>query len=69
MNLYQNEEVLPTFFQELPIIISQLGPENVFVSVYENNSDDKTQELLALRTLFPCLRLTHIGFLNDRVGA
>lgn len=49
MNLYQNEEILPTFFQELPIIINQLGAENVFVSVYENNSDDKTQELLGIR--------------------
>lgn len=49
MNFYQNEEILPTFFQELPIIINQLGPENVFVSIYENNSDDKTQELLGIR--------------------
>ncbi|KAF8320409.1 hypothetical protein DL93DRAFT_2074035 [Clavulina sp. PMI_390] len=48
MNLYQNEEVLPTFFQELPIILEQLGPENVYVSIYENNSEDKTQELLGL---------------------
>lgn len=51
MNLYQNEDVLPTFFQELPIIINRLGPRNVFVSIYENNSEDKTQELLGLRML------------------
>jgi alpha-1,3-mannosyltransferase len=51
MNLYQNEEVLPTFFQELPIIINHLGPRNVFVSIYENNSEDKTQKLLGLRAL------------------
>lgn len=50
MNLYQNEEVLPNFFQELPIILNQLGPQNVFVSIYENNSEDKTQELLKLCT-------------------
>jgi alpha-1,3-mannosyltransferase len=49
LNLHQNEGVLPTFFQELPIVLHQLGPQNVFVSVYENGSEDKTQVLLGLR--------------------
>lgn len=52
MNLYNNEDVLPTFFQELPIVINHLGSRNIFVSIYENNSEDKTQELLGLRASY-----------------
>jgi len=52
MNLYQNEDVLPTFFQEFPIVINHLGSRSVYVSIYENNSEDKTQELLGLCELY-----------------
>lgn len=57
INFYNNEEVLPTFFQELPLLLHHLGPHQVFVSVYENGSDDKTPELLKL-----CMFLTALFF-------
>ncbi|KZV65968.1 glycosyltransferase family 69 protein, partial [Peniophora sp. CONT] len=47
-NLYNNEDVLPTFFQELPLLLRYLGPANVYISVYENGSTDKTPHLLQL---------------------
>ena len=46
MNFYNNEGVLPTFFQELPILLEHLGPTTVYVSIYENESSDRTPELL-----------------------
>ncbi|KAI0317050.1 cryptococcal mannosyltransferase 1-domain-containing protein [Amylostereum chailletii] len=47
-NFYNNEDVLPTFFQELPILLHHLGPKHVYVSIYENGSTDKTGSLLIL---------------------
>ncbi len=52
MNFYDNEQVLPTFFQELPILLDHLGPRQVYVSIYENGSSDMTPELLRKRTSF-----------------
>ena len=52
MNFYNNEEVLPTFFQELPILLEHLGPRQVYVSIYENGSSDRTPELLHERRYF-----------------
>ncbi|KZV75509.1 glycosyltransferase family 69 protein [Peniophora sp. CONT] len=46
MNLHDNEEVLPTFFQEMPRLLDFLGPERVFISIYENGSSDRTPRLL-----------------------
>ncbi|KAI0314893.1 cryptococcal mannosyltransferase 1-domain-containing protein [Amylostereum chailletii] len=46
INLYNNEDVLPTFFQEFPLLIERLGRHRVYISIYENNSKDKTVELL-----------------------
>ncbi|VDB99758.1 unnamed protein product [Peniophora sp. CBMAI 1063] len=46
MNLHDNEEVLPTFFQEIPKLLDFLGPERVFISIYENGSSDRTPRLL-----------------------
>ncbi|OMJ27111.1 Alpha-1,3-mannosyltransferase CMT1 [Smittium culicis] len=46
MNLYNNEENIPYITQELTLVLKHLGPENVFLSIYENNSDDKTKDLL-----------------------
>jgi Cryptococcal mannosyltransferase 1 len=48
INFHNNEDVLPTFFQELPQVLRHVGPHQVFVSVYENGSDDKTPDLLKL---------------------
>ncbi|SRR5258708_742539 len=52
INLYNNEQVLPTFYQELPILLEHLGPQQVYVSIYENGSSDMTPELLHKRTSF-----------------
>jgi alpha-1,3-mannosyltransferase len=49
VNFFNNEAVLPTFFQELPVLIRHLGPARVFVSVFENGSSDRTPEMLAMR--------------------
>jgi alpha-1,3-mannosyltransferase len=57
INFYNNEKVLPTFFQELPILLRHLGPERVFVSVYENGSKDRTHEMLAMSTWHICVYL------------
>lgn len=46
MNLYNNEAVIPFMIRELARLIDFLGIENVFISVYENGSKDKTPELL-----------------------
>ncbi|KZV72337.1 glycosyltransferase family 69 protein [Peniophora sp. CONT] len=48
MNFYNNEYVLPTFFQEFPHVVRRIGAERVFVSIYENGSEDKTAELLGM---------------------
>ena len=42
MILYNNQNVLPTFMQELPRLIGLLGRDRVFVSIYENGSTDLT---------------------------
>ena len=46
MNFWNNEYVLPVFFQEFPNIVRRLGAGRIFVSIYENGSDDKTPEFL-----------------------
>lgn len=43
---YNNEVVLPYWSQSMLSAIRYLGPENVFVSVVESYSHDKTPELL-----------------------
>ncbi|KAI0035524.1 cryptococcal mannosyltransferase 1-domain-containing protein [Vararia minispora EC-137] len=48
INFYQNQEVIPTFFQEFPGIVERLGRKRVYVSIYENGSEDKSQQLLRL---------------------
>ncbi|TFK23846.1 hypothetical protein FA15DRAFT_620269 [Coprinopsis marcescibilis] len=45
-NLYNSEKVLPTWTKELNLLIDHIGQQNVFVSIYESNSADATQELL-----------------------
>ncbi|PIL26876.1 hypothetical protein GSI_11056 [Ganoderma sinense ZZ0214-1] len=43
---HQNEEVLPYWTQTMIDTITYLGPDNVFVSVVENYSTDRTPDLL-----------------------
>ncbi|OMH85676.1 Alpha-1,3-mannosyltransferase CMT1 [Zancudomyces culisetae] len=45
-NLHNNEEILPQFMQELLRVFEFLGFENVYMSIYENGSTDKTKEML-----------------------
>ncbi|CAE6393150.1 unnamed protein product [Rhizoctonia solani] len=42
INLLQNEELMPTLTRELIALIRVLGPDRVFVSIYENASMDLT---------------------------
>jgi len=48
MDFYDSEHILPTFFQELPILLQHLGPQNVYISIFENGSSDTTPKLLNL---------------------
>lgn len=45
-NLYNSEKILPRYTTTLLQFIEDVGPENVFVSIYENNSKDHTQQML-----------------------
>ncbi|OMJ16953.1 Alpha-1,3-mannosyltransferase CMT1 [Smittium culicis] len=46
MNLFNNEEIISYYIQELALVIKFLGAENVFLSIYENGSVDKTAEII-----------------------
>jgi hypothetical protein len=50
LTLRNNEEMLHHTLYELLHTIARLGPSNVFVSVFENNSKDKTPQFLAFFT-------------------
>ncbi|KAF8674516.1 hypothetical protein RHS04_07154 [Rhizoctonia solani] len=57
INLLQNEELMPTLTRELVALIRVLGPDRVFVSIYENASMDLT--VMHLRLL--CKVLDALG--------
>ncbi|CAE6447673.1 unnamed protein product [Rhizoctonia solani] len=57
INLLQNEELMPTLTRELVALIRVLGPDRVFVSIYENASMDLT--IMHLRLL--CQVLESLG--------
>lgn len=44
--LHNSEPVLPHYQRSLMQLVKELGPENVFVSIYENDSTDKTPAIL-----------------------
>ncbi|OLY81346.1 Alpha-1,3-mannosyltransferase CMT1 [Smittium mucronatum] len=46
MNLFNNEETIPYLILELMQLFKFLGSENIFLSIYENGSVDKTKDLL-----------------------
>ncbi|GAC93933.1 glycosyltransferase [Pseudozyma hubeiensis SY62] len=46
-NLYNSEEILPTYASSLKTLIRTLGTDNVFVSIYESHSTDQTKSMLA----------------------
>ncbi|WFD08247.1 hypothetical protein MVES1_003619 [Malassezia vespertilionis] len=45
-NLHNSEAILPHYTNSLFRFINMMGPSNVYVSIYENNSKDRTQEML-----------------------
>jgi alpha-1,3-mannosyltransferase len=45
-NLYNSAKVLPSWTKNMKLIIKHIGPSNVFISIYESNSQDGTQEML-----------------------
>lgn len=45
-NLYNSGSLLPIWTRELTLLIDHLGRQNVFVSIYESNSQDNTKNLL-----------------------
>ena len=45
-NFYNNEEVLPEFFDQFLKLCDYLGYDNVYLSIYESNSSDQTKPLL-----------------------
>ncbi|KAJ7108060.1 capsular associated protein [Mycena crocata] len=45
-NLYNYGVHLPVWTKQLSLLIKHLGPDNVFVSIYESNSHDQTKDLL-----------------------
>lgn len=44
--LHNSEPILPHYQRSLFRLVKELGPENVFVSIYENDSNDKTPAIL-----------------------
>ncbi|TXT04902.1 hypothetical protein VHUM_03985 [Vanrija humicola] len=63
-NLYNNEDLVPHWSDQVIKLAEHLGPSNTFVSIYESNSKDKTPELLADFAT----RLTHLGVANRVVS-
>jgi len=46
MNFFNNEAILPHFMEEFFKLMEYLGKSNVFVSIYENGSEDRTKDLV-----------------------
>ncbi|KAI9013760.1 cryptococcal mannosyltransferase 1-domain-containing protein [Phycomyces nitens] len=45
-NIYNNEEILDHWTVQVNQLIKWLGPSNVYVSIYENGSHDRTKAML-----------------------
>eukprot|EP00743_Colponemidia_sp_Colp-15_P010225 GILK01011239.1.p1 GENE.GILK01011239.1~~GILK01011239.1.p1 ORF type:complete len:455 (+),score=84.63 GILK01011239.1:45-1409(+) len=45
-NFYNSASVLPNMFREWRKLVDLLGPDRIFVSIYENGSQDDTKQLL-----------------------
>ncbi len=46
VNFFNNQAVIPDFILQLEALVHFLGAENVYVSVYENGSEDQTKTYL-----------------------
>lgn len=47
VNLYNSESLFPAFSDSLLEVVNRLGEQNVYVSIYESNSQDRTKQLLS----------------------
>jgi alpha-1,3-mannosyltransferase len=45
-NLFNSEAILPRFSASLFELAKAVGEDNIFISIYESNSNDKTKEML-----------------------
>ncbi|CBQ73793.1 related to CAP59 (required for capsule formation) [Sporisorium reilianum SRZ2] len=48
VNLYNSEHLFPAFSDSLLELVDHLGNDNVYISIYESNSHDRTKQLLSL---------------------
>lgn len=46
-NLYNSEAILPQFTSSLIELAKTIGQDNIFISIYESNSNDKTKAMLS----------------------
>lgn len=46
-NLYNSQDILPTYSASLKGLVHHLGAHNVFVSIYESHSTDQTKSMLS----------------------
>ncbi|UZJ52160.1 hypothetical protein CBS101457_001480 [Exobasidium rhododendri] len=46
-NLYNSEKILPRFTASLHGLAELVGKDNIFISIYESNSDDATKSILS----------------------
>ncbi|KAJ2020877.1 hypothetical protein GGI13_005023 [Coemansia sp. RSA 455] len=46
INLHNNEQILPNMATQLLALADTLGHDRIFISIYENGSEDKTKEIL-----------------------
>jgi hypothetical protein len=60
VNLYNNEDIMPQFSDQIMMLAQFLGPANVYFSAFENGSTDKTRE--ALRSLELRLATAGVGY-------
>ncbi|PWZ00850.1 hypothetical protein BCV70DRAFT_159040 [Testicularia cyperi] len=66
-NLYNSERILPRFSDSLKELISLIGADNAFVSIYESHSKDRTRALLGqLQTNLAEMNVEHRILSDDR---
>ncbi|KAJ2658491.1 hypothetical protein IWW48_003980 [Coemansia sp. RSA 1200] len=59
-NLHNNEQILPNMAAQLVELARVLGPQRVFISIYENASQDSTTEILqVLKRVLLSLDIPH----------
>eukprot|EP00842_Homolaphlyctis_polyrhiza_P003216 jgi/Hompol1/3896/HPOL_001657-RA len=60
LDLLWSEQVLPTLMREVLRLIEFLGPNRIYISIFENGSTDRTKLLLnAFRSILELARINH----------